>query len=430
MPDSTQLSTLASHHHSLTTPHVPARTPLDVHASLRASPGRALAVGCCLGAALLMAGAAHAWDGLVEKQVFEMEEYTTRSGETIADLAVGWEAYGTLNEARDNAILITHFFSGTSHAAGRYEEEGPAGYWDSIIGPGKPLDTDQYYIIASDTLVNLNAHDPKVTTTGPASTHPETGEPWGLDFPVVTIGDFVDVQKALLESQGIERLHAVMGASMGALQAYEWASTYPERVERLIPVIGAGEADPWLLATLAAWAAPIRVDANWNGGDYYDGEPPLDGLREALKLVTLNANHWQWANETFDRSWADEEADPARDLDARYAIEQTLDDIAAARAEVADANHLLYLVRANQTFMAGYGESLEAGLAAIEAPTLMLYSEDDLVFAPQSVRRTAELIAADGTPVELIPLTGTRGHLDGVVAIDQAGDRLRAFLAH
>jgi len=392
-------------------------------------PHHSLAAGVCLGAALLLTGAAHAWDGLVEKQVFEMDQYTTRGGETIAPLAVGWEAYGTLNEARDNAILITHFFSGTSQAAGRYEEDGPAGYWDSIIGPGKPLDTNEYYIIASDTLVNLNAHDPNVTTTGPASIRPETGEPWGLDFPVVTIGDFVDVQQALLESQGIERLHAVMGASMGALQAYEWASSYPERVERLIPVIGAGEADPWLLATLSAWAAPIRVDANWNGGDYYGGEPPLHGLREALKLITLNANHWQWANETFDRSWADDDADPAQDIHARFAIEQTLDDIAAARAEIADANHLLYLVRANQAFVAGDGGSLEEGLANIDAPTLMLYSEDDLVFAPQSVRRTAELIAADGTLVELIPLTGNRGHLDGVVAIDQAGDRLRAFLA-
>ena len=397
--------------------------------STPASPHHSLAAGACLGAALLLAGAAHAGNALVEKQVFEMDEYTTRGGDVIAPVKVGWEAYGTLNEARDNAILITHFFSGTSQAAGRYAQDGPVGYWDSIIGPGKPLDTDEYYIIASDTLVNLNANDPNVTTTGPASTHPETGEPWGLDFPVVTIGDFVDVQKALLESQGIEQLHAVMGASMGALQAYEWASTYPEKVERLVPVIGAGEADPWLLATLGAWAAPIRVDVNWNDGDYYGGEPPLDGLREALKLVTLNANHWQWANETFDRSWAEEDADPARDLDARYAIEQTLDDIAAARAEIADANHLLYLVRANQTFMAGHSESLEAGLAAIEAPTLMLYSEDDLVFSPQSVRRTAELIAADGTPVELIPLEGTRGHLDGVLAIDQAGEVLREFLA-
>ncbi|GGW47595.1 E22 family MetX-like putative esterase [Vreelandella hamiltonii] len=370
-----------------------------------------------------------AWNGVVEKQRFEIESFTTQGGETIPNVAVGWEAYGELNEARDNAILITHFFSGTSHAAGRYEAEGEAtGYWDAIIGPGKPLDTDQYYIISSDTLVNLGANDPNVITTGPATLNPDTGEPWGMDFPVVTIRDFVEVQRALLESQGIESLHAVMGASMGALQAIEWASAYPERVERLIPVIGGGVADPWLLATLSAWAAPIRLDARWNEGDYYDGEPPTDGLKEALKLVTLNANHWQWANEAFNRDWADDARDPAQDITARYAIEQTLDDIAAARAALSDANHLLYLVRANQTFMAGYGDSLEAGLAAIEAPTLMLYSENDLVFTPEGVRRTAELIEADGTEVTLETLEGNRGHLDGVVAIEQASDTLRAFL--
>ncbi|NGO90089.1 MAG: homoserine O-acetyltransferase [Halomonas sp.] len=378
---------------------------------------------------LLLATPLWAWDGVVEKQRFEIESFTTQGGETIPNVAVGWEAYGELNEARDNAILITHFFSGTSHAAGRYEAEGEAtGYWDAIIGPGKPLDTDQYYVISSDTLVNLGANDPNVITTGPATLNPDTGEPWGMDFPVVTIRDFVEVQRVLLESQGIESLHAVMGASMGALQAIEWASAYPERVERLIPVIGGGVADPWLLATLSAWAAPIRLDARWNEGDYYDGEPPTDGLKEALKLVTLNANHWQWANKAFNRDWADDARDPAQDITARYAIEQTLDDIAAARAALSDANHLLYLVRANQTFMAGYGDSLEAGLAAIEAPTLMLYSENDLVFAPEGVRRTAELIEADGTEVTLETLEGNRGHLDGVVAIEQASDTLRAFL--
>lgn len=133
---------------------------------------------------LLLATPLWAWDGMVEKQRFEIESFTTQGGETIPNVAVGWEAYGELNEARDNAILITHFFSGTSHAAGRYEAEGEAtGYWDAIIGPGKPLDTDQYYIISSDTLVNLGANDPNVITTGPATLNPDTGEPWAWIFP-------------------------------------------------------------------------------------------------------------------------------------------------------------------------------------------------------------------------------------------------------
>lgn len=424
-------------------PALPSTPPRAIHSprAPRRLPGLSRGLGLTLGlrpvlslglcmSLLIASPPGLAWDGLVEKRVFELEEYVTQGGDTVAPVRVGWEAYGTLNDAKDNVILITHFFSGTSHAAGRYsDEDATAGYWDAIIGPGKPLDTDRYYVIASDTLVNLNVHDPQVTTTGPATPDPATGEPWGLDFPVVTIRDFVEVQRALLDSLGIERLHAVMGASMGALQAFEWASHYPERVERLIPVIGGGVADPWLIATLGAWAAPIRLDANWNGGDYYGGEPPLDGLREALKLVTLNASHWRWANDTFDRGWADEQADPARDIHARYDIERVLDETAAARAELADANHLLYLVKANQAFLAGHGESLEEGLARIQAPTLMLYSENDLIFAPQGVRATAEAIAADGTPVETIALEGSQGHLDGILAIDQAGEALRDFLA-
>ncbi|MCP1315102.1 MULTISPECIES: homoserine O-acetyltransferase [unclassified Halomonas] len=378
---------------------------------------------------LLAAPPLSAFDGIVEKQRFRLENFTTQGGETIPQVDVGWEAYGELNDARDNVILITHFFSGTSHAAGRYsDEDALPGYWDAIIGPGKALDTDRFYIISSDTLVNLNAHDPNVVTTGPATINPETGEPWGMAFPLVGIRDFVEVQRALLESQGIDSLYAVMGASMGALQAIEWASVYPQRVERLIPVIGSGATDPWLLATLGTWAVPIRLDERWNEGDYYDAEPPLAGLKEALKLVTLNANHWRWANRTFDRAWADETRDPAQDLGARYAIEQALDELAAARAEVADANHLLYLVRANQNFIAGGGDTYQEGLARIEAPTLMLYSERDLVFSPEGVRRTAQLIREAGNEVTLEPLRGDRGHLDGVLAIEQASDTLRAFL--
>jgi homoserine O-acetyltransferase/O-succinyltransferase len=139
---------------------------------------------------------ADAYDGIVEKQVFQEPEYTTTGGETIKGVKVGWEGYGDLNEAKDNVILITHFFSGTSHAAGRYAEDdaGP-GYWDYLIGAGKPIDTDRFYVISSDTLVNLNVGLPSVVTTGPASIDPDTGRPYGMDFPVVTIRDFVNVQR-------------------------------------------------------------------------------------------------------------------------------------------------------------------------------------------------------------------------------------------
>ncbi|MDZ7789783.1 MAG: hypothetical protein U5L08_04670 [Xanthomonadales bacterium] len=172
--------------------------------------------------ALLVCAPLAASDLIVEKREFVTEEFTTFGGETIPEVRVGWEAYGELNETRDNAILITHYFSGTSHAAGRYDPDDPEpGYWNAIIGPGKAIDTDRYYVISVDTLVNANVHDPHVITTGPASINPQTGEPWGLDFPVVTIRDFVEVQRRLLDSLDIDRLHAVIGASMGSMQALD-----------------------------------------------------------------------------------------------------------------------------------------------------------------------------------------------------------------
>lgn len=373
---------------------------------------------------------ATAYEPIVEKRVFEIESYTTRGGETIPNVKLGWEAYGELNEAKDNVILITHYFTGNSHAAGRYsaDDEQP-GYWDAIIGAGKPIDTDEYYVVSVDTLVNMNVHDPHVVTTGPATKNPETGEPWGMDFPIVTIRDFVDVQKALLDSLDIEKLHAVMGASMGSLQAYEWASAYPDRVERLIPVIGSGWTSAWLIGWLDAWAQPIRLDPNWNGGDYYGGERPLDGLAASMKLVTLHAQHQEWANQNFGRAWAQPERDPAAAFGNRFQVQAALDAAGRARAQISDANHFLYLAKACQLFLAGHGNSIVEGLRAIEAPVLMISTPEDLIFPPESIQRTGAYIESDDTRVQYVELQGTRGHLDGVFQIGQAADEIRAFLA-
>lgn len=384
-----------------------------------------------IGLLLLSSGPALSLDAVVEKRTFELPSYTTVGGKTIKNVKVGWEAYGKLNADKSNAILVTHFFSGNSHAAGKYKADDKApGYWDAIIGPGKPLDTDKYYIVSSDTLVNLNAKDPNTVTTGPASIDPDTGKPYALTFPIVTIRDFVNVQKALLESLGIAKLHAVMGASMGALQVYEWASSYPQMVARAIPVIGAGESDGYLIAWLDMWAAPIMLDPNWSNGDYYGKTEPTAGLATALEMVTLHAQHWTWADGSqLGRKWAVEGKDPASCLlGCKYAIEAALDAAGKARTSVSDANHFLYLVKANQLFATGGGSTAE-GLKKIEAPVLLITSDDDLVFHPDAVKQTVEMIKADGTPIEHVKIKGGRGHLDGVLAISQAGAQIAAFLA-
>ncbi len=371
-----------------------------------------------------------AYDGLVEKKVFSMPAYSTVGGETIKNVQIGWESYGQLNEAKDNAILITHFFSGTSHAAGRYRaDDARPGYWDAIIGADKPIDTDRFFVLSSDTLVNLNVHAPMVTTTGPASIDPTTGEPYGLDFPIVGIRDFVNVQKALLESLGIDRLHAVVGASMGALQAIEWGAGYPDMVDRVVAVIGGAEADAFLIGWLNLWAAPIRLDPNWNGGDYYDGPAPTAGLTEALKLVTLQARAWPWAVDTFGRTWAVEDRNPAASFDNYYEVEAWLTAAASARAAVSDANHFLYLVKANQTFIANGGPTLADGLRGMTMPVLLLPAVGDLIFFPElATAPMAEMLEAQGTAVTVADVDGPLGHLNGIAFTGAHGDLIRRFL--
>src|SRR5262245_55810322 len=295
-------------------------------------------------AAVPAAALAQTADLIVEKKTFELDGYTTVAGEVISKVKVGWEAAGTLNADKSNAVLITHFFSATSHAFGKYApSDAVPGYWDAIIGPGKAVDTNKYYVLSSDTLVNLNVKAPNVVTTGPASINPATGKPYGMSFPVVSIKDFVAIQKALIDSLGIKRLRAVMGASMGGLQAYEWAQSFPDSVERIIPMIASAAADPYLIGWLDLWAQPIRLDPNWNGGDYYGKAPPTEGLKAALKLVTLHANHWQWAR-TFGTAPAEDGKDPGKAIGNRFKIDAFLDQVAGTRAAVADANHFLYLV--------------------------------------------------------------------------------------
>ena len=370
-----------------------------------------------------------AYNELVTKKEFFMPEYQTYNNQKINDVRVGWEAYGELNKNKDNVILITHYFGGNSHAAGKYRTtDSTKGYWDSIIGSGKAIDTDKYYVVSVDSLVNMEVHNPNVITTGPATINPQTGKPYGLDFPVVTIRDFVNVQKAVLDSLGIKKLHAVIGASMGGLQAYEWASTYPEMVERVIPVISSGYVSGNLVAWLNIWASPIKLDPNWNGGDYYDSIAPTDGLAAAFKTVALHGQSWEWANESFGRSWADTDKNPADAYANQFKIESVLDAAGLSRAKVSDANHFLYLAKACQLFYAGHGKSIVNGLAQIKAPALLIHSEEDQIFIPEQVRKTANIMEAFGTSVRVYEIQGTHGHFDGVMSIAQASNAIKQFL--
>ena len=374
----------------------------------------------------LFAATAAGYDGTVDKKTFTLPSYTTVGGKTIKNVRVGYETYGTLNAAGDNAIFIPHFFTGTSHAAGKYAAaDATAGIWDAIIGSGKPIDTDKYFVISADTLVNVGTKDPKVVTTGPASIDPDTGKPYGMTFPVVSYRDSVRVHKALVDSLGVKKLKAVAGASGGSMQAMEWGALYPDFVERVIHVIGPGfDIQPLVVELLDVWVMPIRVDPKWNGGDYYGKDEPSEGVAKALEIVTISTRHFGWAEKTFGYKWADATKNPGDAMGNVYAIEDTLAKAGVARAKTVDANSMLYTAKANQLY-----RLTDEEIKRMKAKLLLVPASSDMLFPPEFAKRAAERYRAQGGVAEVFVIEGDGGHLDGLLAISKAGEAIRAFLA-
>jgi homoserine O-acetyltransferase len=361
---------------------------------------------------------------LVEKKTFRLPELLLQSGVRLPDVQVGYETYGTLNAEGTNAVLICHFFSGTSHCAGRFHESDPEpGYWDAVIGPGKAIDTNRFFVVSSDVLSNVNTKIPHVVATGPSSIDPSTGRPYGSRFPVITIGDFVTVQKALVDSLGINHLHAVAGPSMGALQTLEWSVRYPNFMDRVMPVIAPGlSAEPYLISQLQQWCEPVLRDPNFQGGNYYGtGREPIEGLAQSFKLITFMAVHQEWALKLFGRRLA-EDGDPAKDMNAHFAIDRYLDEVGRTRAQLTDANALLRIARANQLF------SIEERKRNIRAKFLMIPSSSDLLMTPGMFKRGLQELLDLGVSVETFTLEGTGGHLDGLNSIGLASDAIRKFM--
>lgn len=317
----------------------------------------------------LASSLAQAYDGPVHKQPFGLASYQTVNGQTIKQLRIGYETYGRLNAARDNVILINHHITGTSHAAGRYAASDAApGYWDALIGAGKAIDTDRFFVIATDTLANPNSKSPTVVTTGPATLDPDTGKPYGPRFPVLATRDNVEVQRALLDSLGITKVHAVIGASAGAWASVEWASAYPERVQRLLSIVGPGVESPaYAVAKMSAWGAAVKAGPN------------CAGLAQAMRLVTFDALSYAWADKAYGLRWADAALNPAAALDHQYAVDATLAKIGEARAKGMDANMWLYTLKALPL------PTVQP--ARIRARSLFLAINSDLIFPPALSRR-------------------------------------------
>jgi homoserine O-acetyltransferase len=318
--------------------------------------------------------------GLVEKRFFTIgspnEPFTLENRQSLSEVTTCYEVYGRLNDTGDNAVLIEHGLTGSSHAAGRYTADSPyAGYWEPLIGPGKALDTNRFCVIAINALGGCRG------TTGPSSIDPLTGAPYGLSFPIVTVRDMVRAQKPLLDHLGVRRIRLVTGGSMGGMQALEWAVTYPEMVDGICPIAAAPRSSAQAIAFNECMRRAIMLDPNWNKGEYYNGEPPGSGLALARMIGTITYLSDPIMEQMFGRKPAMLESPLEREMHARFDVERYLHEEGDKLVKRFDANSYLYVSRAIDLHDISRGfASLEEAYARIKAKVLLIGIRSDILF--------------------------------------------------
>ena len=332
--------------------------------------------------------------------------FESELGGKFDDVTLAYETWGALNAQADNVVLLTHALTGDSHAAG-----GPSaghrrgGWWDPMVGPGRPIDTDEYFVVCSNVLGGCSG------STGPASVDPETGEPYGMSFPVVTIRDMVRAQRRLLDGLGVRRLALVIGGSIGGQQALEWAVEFPDFVEKAAPVAANGALGPQGVGMSEIGRRAIMADPNWQGGDYYGtGKSPEDGLAIARMagMMTYQSATGQW--ERFGRRAAGRPA-LYREFGGRFEIESYLHYQGRDLTGRFDANSYLYLTRAMDLYdvAAGYDSEKEA-LSRVTADLLFVGITSDWLFPAGEVRATAEKAAEAGADARYAEIDTLSGH--------------------
>jgi len=326
-------------------------------------------------------------------------------GRTLEPVEVAYETYGRLNQTRDNGGLICHALSGDAHAAGFHtEEDRKPGWWDVMIGPGKGIDTDKYFVICSNILGGCRG------TTGPSSINPDTGRPWGLDFPVVTIEDMVKVQKGLIEHLGIEKLLGVIGGSMGGMQVLEWAVRYPESVAAAIPVATTSRLNAQSIAFDAVGRNAILADPSFKNGQYLASQGPDQGLAIARMVGHITYLSEQGMHEKFGRQLRQSDK-YSYDFESEFSVETYLDHQGRAFVDRFDANSYLYITKAMDYYDLGarHGSVGEA-FKNVRAAFLLISFSSDWLFPSSQSRRIVDALLANNKHVSYSEVNSPYGH--------------------
>src|SRR5215211_5158100 len=327
-------------------------------------------------------------------------------GGSLHDIVLAYETWGELDDTGENAVLVVHALTGDSHCSGGVSEAYKrGGWWDEMVGPGRTIDTDECFVVCSNVLGGCSG------STGPASIDPETGRPYGMRFPIVTIRDIVRAQKRLLDDLGVQRLKAVIGGSIGGQQALEWAVEYSDFMEKAVPIAATGALGPQGLGMSELGRRAIMADPLWRGGDYYGEEKgPETGLAIARMagMLTYQSAPGQW--ERFGRRPASRPA-LYEEFGGRFEIESYLHYQGRELTGRFDANSYLYLSRAMDLYdVAGGYESAEEAYSRIEAQVLFVGITSDWLFPPDEVRAAAERARKAGASASYAEIDTKSGH--------------------
>ena len=329
-------------------------------------------------------------------------------GAILSPVEVAYETYGTLNAAKDNAILATHAFSGDAHAAG----EG--GWWSNMIGPGKAFDTDRYFVICSNILGGCRG------TTGPGSINPETGCPWAMAFPSVSISDIVRLQKMLTDHLGIPRLLAVAGGSMGGMQALEWAVAYPESVAAVLPIACTARHSAQQIAFNEVGRQAIMADPDWNEGNYYQGRPPARGLSVARMVGHITYMSDESMREKFGRR--------LRAPD-QFEVESYLQYRGSKFVDRFDANSYIYITRAMDTFDLTERGNLASLFERVKTRFLVISFTSDWLYPSYQSLEIVSALRSRNCNVAYCNLESHYGHDAFLLEADEQTELVRGFLA-
>jgi homoserine O-acetyltransferase len=349
-----------------------------------------------------------------------------KSGAELPAYDLAYETYGELNAARSNAVLVCHALNASHHVAGYYENDPKnIGWWDNLVGPGKPLDTRRFFVVGSNYLGSCFG------STGPASINPATGKPWGADFPVVTVEDWVEAQARLADRLGIERFAAVIGGSLGAMQALQWTLSYPERVRHALVIAAAPRLTPQNIAFNEVARQAIMTDPDFHGGHYYDkGVVPARGLRIARMIGHITYLSGEAMAEKFGRLLR--RGAPGFDFGIDFEVESYLRYQGEKFSSYFDANTYLRITKALDYFdpAADFGGHLSAALARAQAAFLVVSFKSDWRFPPSRSREMVRALLDNRRIVSYLEIDAPGGHDAFLLEDPRYHNALRAYFAN